>query len=71
MPRYADLKSRYKVSDEELIGFFNGWNFENEIQDKITNLSQLTSFIPDANFYKTTASIANNLTKLINNTSLN
>ena len=66
MPRYADLKSRYKVSDEELIGFFNGWNFENEIQDKITNLSQLTSFIPDANFYKTTASIANNLTKLIN-----
>lgn len=66
MPRYADLKSRYKVSDEELIGFFNSWNFEDEIHDKIANLSQLTSFIPDANFYKTTASIANNLTKLIN-----
>lgn len=66
MPRYADLKSRYKVSDEELIGFFNDWNFEDEIHDKITKLSQLTSFIPDANFYKTTASIVNNLTKLIN-----
>ena len=66
MPKYADLKSRYKVSNEELIGYFNKWNFENDMHDKITNLSQLTSFIPDANFYKTTASIANNLTKLIN-----
>lgn len=70
MPKYTDLKSRYKVSDEELIGFFNDWNFEDEIHNKITNLSQLTNFIPDANFYKITASINNNLTKLINQTTI-
>ena len=70
MPKYTDLKSRYKVSDEELIGFFNDWNFEDETHNKITNLSQLTNFIPDANFYKITASINNNLTKLINQTTI-
>ena len=40
MPKYADLKSRYKVSDEELIGFFNVWNFEDEIRNKVTDLSK-------------------------------
>ena len=70
MPKYADLKSRYKVSDEELIEFFNDWNFEDEIRNKVTDLSKLTNFIPDANFYKITASIDNNLTKLINQTAV-
>lgn len=70
MPRYVDLKSRYKVSDEDLINYFNNWNFEDEIYNKINDLSKLTNFIPDRNFYEVTASIDNNLTKIINQTAI-
>lgn len=70
MPQYEDIKSRYNVTDEELLDFINKWDVKDLINKTITDLPKLKTLNPNSNIYDITSTIKNDFTDLINQTAI-
>lgn len=70
MPQYEDIKSRYNVTDEELLDFINKWDVKDLINKTITDLPKLKTLNPNSNIYDITSTIKNDFTDLINQTTI-
>ncbi|MCD8303480.1 MAG: KAP family NTPase [Prevotellaceae bacterium] len=62
LPRYTDIKEKYNVNDEQLLGYLNKWH--EQLPTDVTD-SDLRKLIPNAKFYNVISSNNNELSRSI------